>query len=56
MSARHIVRRSHTTEDLSAEVKAMLGGAAVIDPALLDAAFRAWSENTRRAFRSDLML
>nr|WP_245584556.1 tyrosine-type recombinase/integrase [Novosphingobium acidiphilum] len=34
----------------------MLGGAAVIDPALLDAAFRAWSENTRRAFRSDLML
>lgn len=32
----------------------MLGAA--IDPALLDAALRAWSDNTRRAFRSDLLV
>lgn len=44
------------TGALVADVKAMLGAAATIDEALLDAAFRAWSDNTRRAFRSDLML
>ena len=45
-----------TTQDLSAEMVAMFGRAARFDLALLDAAVRAWSDNTRRAFRSDLML
>lgn len=44
------------TGDLVRDVRTMFGAAATIDPALLDAAFRAWSDNTRRAFRADLML
>ena len=44
--------------DLAREVVAMVGASAsaAIDYATLDAAFRAWSANTRRAFRSDLAL
>ena len=41
---------------LASEVTTMLDTPAALDPALLDAAFRAWSANTRRAFRSDLLL
>lgn len=42
--------------DMVADVRAMLGATTSIDPAILDAAFRAWSANTRRAFRADLLL
>src|SRR3546814_7746312 len=42
--------------DLAGEVRALVGASAVMDEALLDAAIRGWSHNTRRAFRSDLIL
>lgn len=42
--------------DLIAEVRVMVGARAPIDEALLSAAMRGWSRNTRRAFRSDLVL
>lgn len=44
--------------DLARDIARMVGaqGGAGIDHATLDAAFRAWSANTRRAFRSDLAL
>lgn len=45
-----------TTRELVDDVRAMLSSTAVVDPALLDAAFRAWSTNTRRAFKSDLQV
>lgn len=42
--------------DLIAEVRVMVGAGVRLDEALLDAAMRGWSVNTRRAFRSDLTL
>lgn len=42
-------------EDLVREVVAIAGSAGGIDGAVLEALFRAWSRNTRRAFRSDLL-
>jgi len=42
--------------DLIADVCAMVGADVAIDAALLNAAMRGWSANTRRAFRSDLFL
>lgn len=42
--------------DLAGEVRALVGPATPVDMALLDAAIRGWSANTRRAFRSDLTL
>ncbi len=41
---------------LIADVRALVGAGEAIDAALLDAAMRGWSRNTRRAFRSDLTL
>src|SRR3546814_4665326 len=41
--------------DLAGEVRALVGAAAAMDDALLNAAIRGWSHNTRRAFRSDLI-
>jgi hypothetical protein len=40
--------------DLIAEVRLLAGPQVIIEEALLDAAMRAWSNNTLRAFRSDL--
>lgn len=51
-----IVRLSTAPEDLVADVRRMVGAGVRIDEALLDAAMRGWSVNTRRAFRSDLAL
>ncbi|NML95918.1 tyrosine-type recombinase/integrase [Novosphingobium olei] len=51
-----IVRLSTAPEDLVADVRRMVGAGVRIDEALLDAAMRGWSANTRRAFRSDLGL
>ncbi len=51
-----IVRLSTAPEDLVADVRRMVGAGVSIDAALLDAAMRGWSVNTRRAFRSDLGL
>jgi integrase len=51
-----IVARSIETADLIADVSGLVGAGAAIDHALLDAAMRGWSHNTRRAFRSDLTL
>lgn len=52
--------RSAEPADLIADVRALVGqgaaAAVTIDEALLDAAMRAWSANTRRAFASDLAL
>jgi hypothetical protein len=45
---------SVATSDLIADVQAMAGHDGRVDEALLDAAMRDWSVNTRRAFRSDL--
>lgn len=42
--------------DIAGEVRALVGAAVTMDDALLDAAIRGWSHNTRRAFRSDLIL
>lgn len=44
------------TGELIADVRSLAGTGAAIDEALLDAAMRGWSVNTRRAFRSDLTL
>lgn len=51
-----IVPLSAAPADLIAEVRGMVGEGIRIDEALLDAAMRGWSDNTRRAFRSDLAL
>jgi integrase len=51
-----IVRLSTAPEDLVADVRRVVGAGVRIDEALLDAAMRGWSVNTRRAFRSDLGL
>ena len=51
-----IVLLSCEPVDLIADVRALVGGGEAIDAALLDAAMRGWSRNTRRAFRSDLTL
>ena len=51
-----IVPLSCEPVDLIADVRALVGGGEAIDAALLDAAMRGWSRNTRRAFRSDLTL
>lgn len=48
--------RSADPQDPVCQVQALAGASAGIDPALLDAAMRGWSANTRRAFRSDLAL
>ena len=50
------VARSDAAEDLICHVRSLAGPSAPIDAALLDAAMRGWSDNTRRAFRSDLTL
>ena len=42
--------------DIASEVRALVGAGVHVDAALLDAALRGWSANTRRAFRSDLAL
>src|SRR3546814_982045 len=44
-------RFSADSADLVGEVRALVGTATPIDEALLDAALRDWSANTRRAFR-----
>ncbi|NML95131.1 tyrosine-type recombinase/integrase [Novosphingobium olei] len=51
-----VVRLSTEPADLVGEVRALVGPAVRIDEALLEAAMRGWSANTRRAFRSDLGL
>jgi integrase len=51
-----VVPLSAEPADLIADVRAMVGPSVRIDEALLDAAMRGWSDNTRRAFRSDLTL
>lgn len=51
-----IVPLSCEPVDLIADVAALVGAGEAIDAALLDAAMRGWSRNTRRAFRSDLTL
>ena len=51
---RRAVALAEDPEELVADVKALVGGGGGIDEAVLDAALRAWSANTRRAFRSDL--
>jgi len=43
-------------EDIARDVRALVGAGVRVDAALLDAALRGWSTNTRRAFRSDLAL
>lgn len=43
-------------EEVVQDVRALVGAAAAIDDALVAAAVRGWSANTRRAFRSDLAL
>lgn len=53
---RKIVPLSVEPADLIGDVRALAGAGIRIDEALLDAAMRGWSENTRRAFRSDLTL
>lgn len=44
------------SDELVGEVRALVGSDGTIDAALVDAAMRGWSVNTRRAFRSDLMI
>jgi len=44
------------TAELVGEVRALVGSDGTIDAALVDAAMRGWSANTRRAFRSDLTI
>lgn len=56
IKARAIVPRSVDPADLVADVRTMVGGGVRLDAALLNAAMRGWSVNTRRAFRSDLGL
>ncbi|WP_133085172.1 tyrosine-type recombinase/integrase [Novosphingobium sp. TCA1] len=55
-----IVPLSAAPADLVADVRSLIGSGAIsggrIDEALLEAAMRGWSVNTRRAFRSDLGL
>lgn len=41
---------------LMVEVRTQLAPTSTVDPEVLDAAMRGWSENTRRAFRSDMAL
>jgi integrase len=53
---RKIVPLSVEPADLVKDVRALVGAGIRIDEALLDAAMRGWSVNTRRAFRSDLTL
>jgi integrase len=53
---RALVRLGTEPSDLVAEVRTLVGAGVRIDEALLDAAMRGWSDNTRRAFRSDLIL
>lgn len=55
-TGRAIVPLSTAPADLVADVQSMVGSGTRIDAALLDAAMRGWSVNTRRAFRSDLSL
>ncbi|MBS0276126.1 MAG: integrase, partial [Proteobacteria bacterium] len=54
--SRALVPLSAEPADLIADVRTLAGQGAAFDPALLDAAMRGWSRNTRRAFRSDLAL
>src|SRR3546814_12538661 len=46
--------RSTEPADLARDVMTFAGTSGAIDVAVHDAVFRAWSPNTRRAFRSDL--
>lgn len=56
LRTRKIVPLSVEPADLVGDVRALVGAGIRIDEALLDAAMRGWSVNTRRAFRSDLTL
>jgi len=47
---------SHECEPVIATVAALTKNGTAIDPAMIDAAARAWSANTKRAFLSDLAL
>lgn len=51
-----MIKRAVEPSDLVADVRTLVGAGVRIDEALLDAAMRGWSDNTRRAFRSDLTL
>lgn len=51
-----IVAQSAAPADLIADMRVMVGAGIRLDEALLDAAMRGWSDNTRRAFRSDMTL
>lgn len=51
-----VARLSAEPAALIAEVRDLVGAGGQIDEALLEAAMRGWSANTRRAFRSDLAL
>ena len=53
---RALIKRAVEPSELVADVRTLVGAGVRIDEALLDAAMRGWSENTRRAFRSDLTL
>ena len=44
------------SEPVIATVAALADAGTAIDPAMIDAAARAWSANTKRAFLSDLAL
>ena len=47
---------SHGCEPVIATVAALADAGTAIDPAMIDAAARAWSANTKRAFLADLNL
>ena len=51
-----IVRVSSEPEALIADLRDIRAHCGQFDPERLDAAFRAWSHNSRRAFRSDLAI
>lgn len=51
-----MVALSSEPGELIADMRAMRAHSGQFDPERLDAAFRAWSHNSRRAFRSDLAI
>lgn len=56
VAKRALIKRAVEPSDLVADVRTLVGAGVRIDEAPLDAAMRGWSDNTRRAFRSDLTL
>jgi len=56
VAKRAMIKRAVEPSDLVADVRTLVGAGVRIDEALLDAAMRGWSDNTRRAVRSDLTL